>query len=293
MGKQEKQQRKKSNPLMKNFSTIVIVLGLLVLLYPFVAEHWNANHATHAVADYDAIVQELPEVDYSSYLAEAQAFNQALAEQENQFYLSDEMYQRYLHALTVGDSDVMGYINIPLLGVTLPIYHTTDEAVLQEAVGHLVGSSLPVGGSSTHTVLSGHRGLSSAKLFTNLNKMQLGDTFSLHVLGDVLTYEVDQIETVLPDEMDLLRIEPGADYCTLVTCTPFGVNSHRLLVRGHRIPTPEVERPVITLSNPSTLLTFLEHVSLYDLIAYVELLGIALFAVYQLLRLARRQLRKK
>jgi sortase A len=258
-----------------------------------VAEHWNANHATHAVADYDAIVQELPEVDYSSYLAEAQAFNQALAEQENQFYLSDEMYQRYLHALTVGDSDVMGYINIPLLGVTLPIYHTTDEAVLQEAVGHLVGSSLPVGGPSTHTVLSGHRGLSSAKLFTNLNKMQLGDTFSLHVLGDVLTYEVDQIETVLPDEMDLLRIEPGADYCTLVTCTPFGVNSHRLLVRGHRIPTPEVERPVITLSNPSTLLTFLEHVSLYDLIAYVELLGIALFAVYQLLRLVRRQLRKK
>jgi sortase A len=245
------------------------------------------------VADYDAIVQELPEVDYSSYLAEAQAFNQALAEQENQFYLSDEMYQRYLHALTVGDSDVMGYINIPLLGVTLPIYHTTDEAVLQEAVGHLVGSSLPVGGSSTHTVLSGHRGLSSAKLFTNLNKMQLGDTFSLHVLGDVLTYEVDQIETVLPDEMDLLRIEPGADYCTLVTCTPFGVNSHRLLVRGHRIPTPEVERPVITLSNPSTLLTFLEHVSLYDLIAYVELLGIALFAVYQLIRLVRRQLRKK
>ena len=223
----------------KHLSTIILIfvflIGLSLLLYPSLSNYWNSFHASRAIATYVEQAANLEEDTCSELLAAAESYNDALPSRENTFSLSDAENETYQSLLNIGGTGIMGYIEIDSLDVSLPIYHGTDEAVLQIAVGHLDWSSLPVGGESTHCVLSGHRGLPSAKLFTNLDKLTEGDTFVLRVLDEVLTYEVDQILIVEPHETDALRIVPGEDLCTLVTCTPYGVNTHRLLVRGHRV----------------------------------------------------------
>ncbi|MFQ8996853.1 class C sortase [Allofournierella massiliensis] len=232
----------------KHLSTILLVfillIGLSLLLYPSVSNYWNSFHQTRAIATYAENVAKLDNNQYDQLWEEARAYNEALRFRSNPYFLSEEQKAQYESLLDVSGLGVMGYIEIPEIDVSLPIYHGTEESVLQVAVGHLDWTSLPVGGESTHCVLSGHRGLPSAKLFTNLDKLREGDTFLLRILDEVLTYEVDQILIVEPQETGALKIEEGKDYCTLVTCTPYGINTHRLLVRGHRIDNIEEAKTV-------------------------------------------------
>lgn len=220
-------------------STIILILvflvGLSLLLYPSVSDYWNSLHQSRAIAGYAGQVAELDDSTYEALWEEAQAYNRSLPGKPNRFRLTDEELEEYEGYLSISATNVIGYIEIAKINCRLPIYHGTDESVLQVGVGHLEGSSLPVGGESTHTVISGHRGLPSARLFTDLDQLETGDTFRLCVLDEILTYEVDQIRIVEPQEIEELEIVEGEDYCTLVTCTPYGINSHRLLVRGHRI----------------------------------------------------------
>lgn len=231
-----------------NFTTLLLILvllaGLSLLLYPSVSDYWNSFHQTRAIATYAEKVANLNQDQYDEIWAAAESYNASLTDRVNAYLLSDAQKEEYQQLLNVSGLGVMGYIEIPSIDCSLPIYHGTEESVLQIAVGHLEWSSLPVGGESTHCVLSGHRGLPSAKLFTNLDKLQTGDIFMLRVLDNVLTYEVDQILIVEPQEAGALRIEEGKDYCTLVTCTPYGINTHRLLVRGHRIDNIEEAKTV-------------------------------------------------
>jgi len=221
------------------FLILILLIGVSLLLYPTFADWWNSFHQTRAIASYTEEVANIDDDRYAELWSAAREYNLALLDRENGFWLSEERKEEYQSLLNIGGNGIMGYIEIPELKITLPIYHGTGEAVLQIAVGHLDWSSLPVGGSSTHCVLSGHRGLPSARLFTDLDKMVEGDLFLLRILDEVLTYEVDQIRIVLPHEVDDLVIEENKDLCTLVTCTPYGVNSHRLLIRGHRVQTQE------------------------------------------------------
>ena len=227
----------------KNQSTILLLLvfliGLSLLLYPTVSDWWNSFHQSQAIAGYAEAVAELDDLSYDRYWADARAYNAALPDDTSRFLPTEEKTEQYENLLNISGNGIMGYIEIPAIGVSLPIYHGVEDTVLQIAIGHIEGSSLPVGGEGTHCVVSGHRGLPSAKLFTDLDKLAEGDTFLLRVLDEVLTYEVDQIHIVEPDEVDLLAVEAGQDLCTLVTCTPYGINTHRMLIRGHRIETPE------------------------------------------------------
>ena len=237
----------------KHVSTIALVLvlltGLALLLYPTFAEIWNSMNQTRAIASYMDTVSGMDRVSYESLWSAAHEYNETLVGRGmERFSLSDEEREEYESLLDVTDIGVIGYIEIPKLDTRMAIYHGTQESVLQIAIGHIEGSSLPVGGKGTHCVLSGHRGLPSARLFTDIDQLEEGDTFQLYILDEVLTYEVDQIVTVLPDDADQLAIDPEQDYCTLATCTPYGVNSHRLLVRGHRIETPQEETPVHIIS---------------------------------------------
>ena len=226
----------------KNRSTIILILiflvGLSVMLYPTVSDYVNQRHQSRALASYDETVNEMSDADYTAYFEAADAYNQRLAATPNSFF-TPEQVSGYDETLDVSGTGIMGYITIPRIGVELPVYHGTSDGVLQVAAGHLEGSSLPVGGAGTHAVISAHRGLPSAKLFTNLDQLEVGDTFTITVLDRVLTYEVDQISIVLPTETDNLKVTEGRDYVTLMTCTPYGINSHRLLVRGRRIETPD------------------------------------------------------
>ena len=222
-----------------SFVTVILIaaflIGVLLLLYPTISDYWNSFHQSRAIASYAEQVADLDDNAYDQLWEDAQTYNTTLGNSMSRFVMTEEQKKVYDALLNIADNGVMGYIEIPKIKCNLPIYHGTDEAVLQIAIGHVSGSSLPVGGQSTHCVLSGHRGLPSAKLFTNLDELETGDVFILRVLDEILTYEVDQIRTVLPNELDDLAIVEGEDYCTLVTCTPYGINSHRLLVRGHRI----------------------------------------------------------
>lgn len=213
-----------------------LLAGLSLLLYPTVSDWWNSMHQSRAIASYLDDVVELDEASYEALWRQAQDYNAALPRDDTRFIPTEEQSAAYQSALNISGNGIMGYLEIPKISVELPIYHGTGETVLQVAVGHVEGSSLPVGGAGTHCVLSGHRGLPSATLFTDLDQLQEGDTFQIHVLDEVLTYEVDQIHVVEPDDVSLLAISEGEDLCTLVTCTPYGVNSHRLLVRGVRVP---------------------------------------------------------
>lgn len=225
----------------KHISTVIFILiflsGLSLLLYPTVSDRWNRMHQTRAITAYAEASASLDDADYEKLLADAHAYNEALAAQGSGASLAPEKRERYEAMLNITGQGIMGYIDIPKIDCHLPVYHGTSEGVLQTAVGHLEGSSLPVGGESTHCVLSGHRGLPSARLFTDLDQILAGDQFMVCVLDEVLTYEVDQILVVLPEDTQSLAIEPGEDFCTLVTCTPYGVNSHRMLVRGRRANT--------------------------------------------------------
>ena len=227
--------KKKGNHLITILLVLIFLLGLSLLLYPAVSDYWNSKHQTRAIAVYSEEVSGLDEDQYQALWEAAAAYNASLLERNNAYLLTEGQKAAYEQLLNVSGLGIMGYIEIPSIDCSLPIYHGTEESVLQIAIGHLEWTSLPVGGESTHCVLSGHRGLPSAKLFTNLDKLQEGDVFLLRVLDEVLTYEVDQILIVEPQETGALRIVEGEDYCTLVTCTPYGINTHRLLVRGHRI----------------------------------------------------------
>ena len=222
-----------------SFVTAILIaaffIGALLLLYPTISDFWNSFHQSRAIASYAEQVADLDENAYDRLWEDARIYNKTLGDRMNRFVMAEEQKKAYAALLNIADNGVMGYIEIPKVRCNLPIYHGTDEAVLQVAIGHVPGSSLPVGGESTHCVLSGHRGLPSAKLFTNLDELETGDVFMLRVLDETLTYEVDQIRTVLPNELGDLAIVEGEDYCTLVTCTPYGINSYRLLVRGHRV----------------------------------------------------------
>ena len=238
---------------MKNkLTTILLILalfaGLSLLLYPTVSD-WNSLHASQAVADYAENVRNLEAEKYEQVLQDAKSYNQMLPYKQTTFALSEEEKEAYDALLDISGTGVMGYIEIPTVNISLPVYHGTEDAVLQIAVGHLEWSSLPVGGESTHCVLSGHRGLPSAKLFTNLDKLVAGDKFIMRVLDEVLTYEVDQILIVEPTDVSTLMIEAGKDLCTLVTCTPYGINSHRLLVRGHRIENQDEAQAIRVTSD--------------------------------------------
>jgi sortase A len=213
----------------------VFLVGLAVLLYPVVSDYINALHQSRVIVEYNESVARVDDARYAELLDGARAYNERLVGKNNRFVLTEEERAEYDALLRVSDSGVMGYLEIPSIRVKLPIYHGTGEGVLQVGIGHLEGSSLPIGGAGTHAVVTGHRGLPSSTLLTDLNKLTEGDLFMFTVLGEVLTYETDRVLTVEPDEMDALDFDPDIDYATLVTCTPYGINSHRLLVRGHRV----------------------------------------------------------
>lgn len=234
-----------------NRSTILLILilliGLSLMLYPSLADWWNSFHSSRSIASYVEQVANIDDAQYEELWDAAWDYNQSLLHRPNDFLLSDEQQEIYKSLLDFGGNGIMGYIEIPMIDVMLPIYHGTKESVLQIAVGHLDWTSLPVGGAGSHCVVSGHRGLPSARLFTDLDKLKVGDVFMLHVLNEILTYEIDQILIVEPQDTDPLLIEPGKDLCTMITCTPYGINSHRMLVRGHRIESQE-EAKVIRIT---------------------------------------------
>lgn len=237
------------NWLKRNWVTLVLVMILMVgaglIAYPSFADWWNSFHQSRAVASYAEAVANMNAEEYEKSIKKAQAYNKKLAKTGIIWTLDEKQQKEYEEQLVVGSSGIMGYIDIPKINVMLPIYHGIDESVLQVAIGHIPGSSLPVGGKGSHCIVSGHRGLPSARLFTDIDKLVEGDTFTMTVLNQTLTYEVDQIRTVLPTDLSDLQIEKGKDYVTLVTCTPYGINTHRLLVRGHRTENANGDANVI------------------------------------------------
>ena len=229
------------------FLTLGFLVGVSLLLYPMVSDYWNSKTQSRVIDKYEAVLEYMEPEDYSAVFEQAYDFNRRLLDAVLPLSYP-QLLEGYEETLNVTDYGMMGYLKIDRIGVELPVYHGTSAEVLSVGVGHLEGSSLPVGGESTHSVLSAHRGLPSAKLFTDLDRLEPGDTFQIVVLDQVLTYQVDQIKIVTPKELEDLKIEEGKDYCTLFTCTPYGINTHRLLVRGQRIETI-VEKPVIYVAN--------------------------------------------
>ena len=229
------------------FLTLGFLVGISLLLYPAFSNYWNSKTQSRAIVDYEAVLEHLKPEDYSAMFQAAYDYNRALYETD--YPLMDyEEIPGYYDTLKLPGSSIIGYVKIDKIGVELPIYHGTSDEVLNVGVGHLEGTSLPVGGENTHSVMSAHRGLPSAKLFTDLDRLEPGDTFQITVLDQVLTYQVDQVKVITPTEVKDLLIAEGKDYCTLFTCTPYGINTHRLLVRGIRIETI-VEKPIIYVAN--------------------------------------------
>lgn len=216
-----------------------MLVGICLLLYPAIANYWNQFHQSRAVMTYAEHVSDMNTEEYDRLLSEARVYNERFVENGLNWHMTEEERAEYNKVLDVDGTGVMGYITIQKIDCQLPIYHGTEENVLQTSIGHLESSSLPVGGESTHCLLSGHRGLPSARLFTDLDQLREGDTFTITVLNDTLTYEVDHTWIVEPEDLTHLQIENGKDLCTLITCTPYGINTHRLLVRGHRIPNAD------------------------------------------------------
>lgn len=235
----KKPAKKKRVSISTILLVLVLLIGLSLLLYPSFSNAWNQRHQSQVIVTYNQDIEKLQKEEYSRIWQSALDFNKTLLSRVNDYVLTEQQKERYQSELNMSGVGIMGYIEIPKIDVYLPIYHGTDEAVLQVGVGHLEWTSLPTGGESTHCVLSGHRGLPSATLFTNLDDLVVGDTFVLTVMNEMLTYEVDQILIVEPDETKDLLIQEGKDLFTLVTCTPYGINSHRLLVRGHRVENAE------------------------------------------------------
>ena len=248
-------KKKVLNTIINFILVLVFLAGLSLLLYPTFSEYWNSFRQSRAIVNYNKEITQLDDNRYDDARLAAEEYNKGILERTNVYYMDDAEVEDYHSQLKVTSNSIIAYVEIPKIKCSLPVYHGTSEGVLQTAIGHLEWTSLPIGGTSTHSVLSGHRGLPSAKLFTDLDKMEVGDRFYIRVLNEVLTYEVDQILVVLPEETDDLRIVEGEDYCTLFTCTPYAVNTHRLLVRGKRVETVvtqddagnDVEVPVMDL----------------------------------------------
>lgn len=266
---------------------LIFVLGLGIMLYPTIANYVNARSQTVAIDHYEEAARANAAY-YEGLLEQAQAFNREIFENGGLVNLTDEQKAAYETLLNLNGDGVMGYIEIPRLELKLSIGHGTEEDVLQRMVGHIEGSSLPVGGENTHAVLSAHRGLPTAKLFSDLDLMQVGDRFTIHTLNQTLTYQVDQITVILPEEIEALAIEPGGDYVTLMTCTPYAVNTHRLLVRGVRVeeaaPTPE---PAQSGKEPPDARRLLQNVVLPALAAV--LFGTMLVLLVKVIRGGRRK----
>lgn len=233
-GKQKKKKKKKKVSITNILLVLIMLTGIGILAYPSVSDWWNSMHATQAIAGYVEAVETMSKEEKEAIFAKAKEYNASLPNGVN-FNISEEKYAEYASILDVTGTGIMGYIQIQSIGVNLPVYHGVDEGILQIAVGHIPGSSFPIGGERTHAVMSGHRGLPSAKLFSDLDKLKEGDVFTVTVLDETFTYMIDQIRIVLPEETDELAIVDDKEYATLVTCTPYGVNSHRMLMRGHRI----------------------------------------------------------
>ena len=224
---------------------IALAVGTFLLVYPKASEYWNSFTQSRSIMGYAEQVAQMSTAEYAKFITDAEEYNAKLAENGNEWHMTQGQKKVYESRLTFDSTGVMGYIDIPKLGTKLPIYHGTSDAVLQTSIGHLAETSLPVGGKGSHCVLSGHRGLPSAKLFSDLDKMSQGDTFTLSVMNETYTYQVDQIRVVEPTDLRELTIRPDMDLCTLVTCTPYGINSHRLLVRGHRVKNASGDAKVV------------------------------------------------
>lgn len=240
-GKAKAKKRSLSSILMG----IALAVGTMLLVYPKASDYWNSFTQSRSIMGYAEQVAQISAAEYAKFISEAEEYNAKLAENGNEWHMTQGQKKVYESRLTFDSTGVMGYIDIPKISIKLPIYHGTSDAVLQTSIGHLAESSLPVGGKGSHCVLSGHRGLPSAKLFSDLDKMVQGDTFTLSVLNETYTYQVDQIRVVEPTDLRELTIRPDMDLCTLVTCTPYGVNSHRLLVRGHRVKNANGDAKVV------------------------------------------------
>ena len=272
---------------------IIFLAGLSLLLYPFVANQWNNHRQKQLISSYEQSVSDKDaahEIDYDAELQKAKAYNEALLPSilPDSFAVAEasEEDKTYMDALNIAGDEVMGIVEIPKINIKLPIYHTTDEDVLKQAAGHLEGSSLPVGGESTHAVISAHRGLPSASLFTDLDQLKKGDHFLIHVLNETLCYEVDKISVVKPEETSSLAVEEGQDLVTLLTCTPYGVNTERLLVRGHRVPY--VEQEVADEKTP------LSGISLHTNYLLWVIIGLTITAIFILvLYLKEKKLQQK
>lgn len=282
--------KSKLNKLIIGF---IFLAGLSLLLYPFVANQWNNYRQKQLISSYEQSVSDKDaahEIDYDAELQKAKAYNEALLPSilPDSFAVAEasEEDKTYMDALNIAGDEVMGIVEIPKINIKLPIYHTTDEEVLKQAAGHLEGSSLPVGGESTHAVISAHRGLPSASLFTDLDQLKKGDHFLIHVLNETLCYEVDKISVVKPEETSSLAVEEGQDLVTLLTCTPYGVNTERLLVRGHRVPY--VEQEVADEKTP------LSGISLHTNYLLWVIIGLTITAIFILvLYLKEKNLQKK
>ena len=240
-GKAKAKTRSLSNTLMG----IALAVGTMLLVYPKASDYWNSFTQSRSIMGYAEQVAQMSAAEYAKFISEAEEYNAKLAENGNEWHMTQGQKKVYESRLTFDSTGVMGYIDIPKISVKLPIYHGTSESVLQTSIGHLAETSLPVGGKGSHCVLSGHRGLPSSKLFSDLDKMVQGDTFTLSVLNETYTYQVDQIRVVEPTDLRELTIRPDMDLCTLVTCTPYGINSHRLLVRGHRVKNANGDARVV------------------------------------------------
>ena len=261
---------------------VLILAGVGLLLFPIISDHKNRSDASAVIVTYNSEINQKDTEEKEKMLQDAREYNRVMAGKG--ISVPGNAIPSYADQLNVTDTGIMGYIEIEKIGVQLPIYHDVDSGVLQIGVGHMPTSSLPVGGEDTHSVLSSHRGLPTAKLFTDLDKMKIGDTFTITVADEVLIYEVDQIKTVLPEEMRDLNIIPGEDLCTLVTCTPYGVNSHRLLVRGSRIH-PDASMPeTLRVANDAIMV---------DPLVTTAILSIVMLAVINIVVVVRSHLRKK
>ena len=223
----------------------IFIVGICIFLYPSVSNYINSKHQSRAISNYEEAMANISEEDYTKFWQEAYAYNEALLEKPMSFELTEEELAEYNSILDPTGTGIMGYIEIENIGVSLPIYHGTEESVLQVGIGHLEGTSFPTGTNNTHAVLSGHRGLPSSKLFSDLDQMIVGDTFLLHILDQTFAYQIDQINIVLPEEVNSLAIVDDKEYVTLVTCTPYGVNTHRLLVRAKRVDYSEETKLIV------------------------------------------------
>lgn len=270
----------------------LIIAGLSLILYPVLSDYLKTQAFKRVISDYRTIVAQIDEETYDGIMTAAREYNERLAEKGPMNpELSNRELAEYNSMLEIGSGGVMCYVEIPKINISLPVYHGTGDAVLQSGIGHLEGTSLPIGGESTHSVLSGHRGLPSAQLFTNIDRLAYGDTFRVRVLNETLTYEVDQILTVLPYELDGVNIIKGEDLCTLLTCTPYGVNSHRLLVRGHRIETPAEEIVIKTV--PPVIEMVAETAGINPLYIMIAVSVVLLLIMVLIILTASRRKRKK